>query len=259
MLRFAPLPIPTILDAPWYATWFNTPYYHLLYRNRDEQEAGAFLDALVQHMGWTPPLRILDAACGKGRHAHHLARLGFEVCGTDLSANSIAVAQQEALPNEAFFVHDLRQPFRIHYFDAIVNLFTSFGYFEYDYQNQQTMHAFAQGLKPGGHLVIDFLNPEWVRKHLVADGREETGGVVFSWTKKIDNKQVVKRITVEDGPRTFHYEERVNLLTQHYFLRLATAAGLNLRNLWGSYQLEPYHEEHAPRMILHFEKAHPGS
>ncbi len=253
------LPIHHILDAPWYSTWFNTTYYHLLYRNRDEQEAIDFLDTLVKTLGWFPPLRILDAACGKGRHAHHLARLGFDVTGTDLSANSITIAQKNALPNEAFFVHDLRQPFRIHYFDTIVNLFTSFGYFEYDYQNQQTMNGFSQGLKQGGCLVLDFLNPAWVRKNLVAEGREETEGVVFSWTKQIEKNQVVKRILVEDGAKVFHYEERVNLLTKEDFQRLGERAGLTLRNVWGSYSLAPYEEEHAPRMIFHFEKARSGS
>ena len=85
-----------MIDSDWFHDWFNSPYYHLLYRHRDEQEAAAFIERLIGHLQPPPGSRMLDVACGKGRHAVQLARHGFEVTGIDLSEESIAFAQQSA-------------------------------------------------------------------------------------------------------------------------------------------------------------------
>ena len=78
----------------WYSSWFDTPYYHLLYKNRDEQEAKAFIDLLCQYLNLPAGSLALDLACGKGRHAKVMAENGLNVTGLDLSPGSIAEARK---------------------------------------------------------------------------------------------------------------------------------------------------------------------
>ena len=113
-------------QSAWYQDWFNSPYYHLLYQHRDEQEAAEFIDRLMGYLHPREGSRMLDVACGKGRHAVQLARYGFEVTGIDLSEESIAFAKKTETPNLQFFRHDMRQPFYINYFHYAFNFFTSF-------------------------------------------------------------------------------------------------------------------------------------
>lgn len=100
-----------MVNATWFKDWFNSHYYHQLYFNRDEQEAGAFIDRLITHL--KPPANslMLDVACGKGRHSIHLAKMGFDVTGIDLSEDSITDALQYQTDKLHFFRHDMRLPF----------------------------------------------------------------------------------------------------------------------------------------------------
>jgi SAM-dependent methyltransferase len=111
---------------------------------------------LVKQLGLEPQAQILDVACGKGRHAIYLNKLGFNVTGIDLSDNSIAHSKQFENPSLHFYVHDMRRLFRTNSFDLLLNLFTSFGYFERQHHNAMAINAWAAALKSGGKLVIDF-------------------------------------------------------------------------------------------------------
>jgi len=80
----------------WFASWFDTPYYHILYKERNYREAQIFMDNLTHYLNLPEKAKVLDLACGKGRHAIYLNQLGFEVIGADLSENSIAEASKIA-------------------------------------------------------------------------------------------------------------------------------------------------------------------
>ena len=108
---------------PWFKDWFNSPYYHQLYFNRDEQEAAKFIDKLVDHLQPAPNALMLDVACGKGRHAVHLAEKGFDVTGIDLSEDSIKEALLHQTEKLHFYRHDMRLPFYINYYDCAFNFF----------------------------------------------------------------------------------------------------------------------------------------
>lgn len=134
-------------NAEWYVDWFNSPYYHLLYNNRNYKEANFFIDKLCGHLELKPGAAIWDLACGKGRHSIALSKKDFYVTGTDLSVNSITEASLSAGPNLQFFVHDMRQPFKVNYFDAVFNLFTSIGYFKDTGDNYEVFKNAALALK----------------------------------------------------------------------------------------------------------------
>ena len=106
----------------WFENWFNSKYYHILYKNRDHKEAVFFLNNIIKNININDG-QILDVACGKGRHAKYLNHLGFNVTGIDLSKNSIEFANRDCNENLKYFVHDMRSVFRKIDFDFVTNLF----------------------------------------------------------------------------------------------------------------------------------------
>jgi 2-polyprenyl-3-methyl-5-hydroxy-6-metoxy-1,4-benzoquinol methylase len=145
-------------DQAWYKDWFNSPYYHLLYQHRDVDEASKFITKLIEHLQPKPNARMLDVACGKGRHSKALADMGFDVSGIDLAAESIEEAKELENEHLHFFQHDMRLPFWINYFDYAFNFFTSFGYFKTQREHDNAIRTIAQSICHNGTFVIDYLN-----------------------------------------------------------------------------------------------------
>lgn len=237
-------------QAEWFANWFDSPYYHILYKHRDAYEAEAFIDHLLQRINPPPSARILDLACGKGRYSRHLASKGYEVVGVDLSAKSIAEAKRLDSEGLHFYVHDMRQPFPEEDFDYIFNFFTSFGYFNTEDEDLQTLCNVRSSLKPGGSFVLDFFNAHYVRQRLAGREQKTIAGVNFDLHKRIEGKQVVKTIHFVDGAKSYYFEERVRLLSLADFERLFERAGLQLVRTYGDYQLRAFEEASSPRLIL---------
>src|SRR4051812_18343331 len=125
----------------WFESWFDSPYYHLLYQDRDQGEAKLFLNNLISFLNPSPAAPILDVACGKGRHAVFLNKKGFNVAAFDLSAESITYDKKFENETLHFYVHDMREVFRSNYFKIVFNLFSSFGYFDSHEDNERVIHA----------------------------------------------------------------------------------------------------------------------
>ncbi|MDC1395816.1 methyltransferase domain-containing protein, partial [Bacteroidia bacterium] len=114
--------------SKWFETWFDSEYYHLLYKDRDYTEAEAFVEKLVTYLNPGKDALIYDLACGKGRHSIHLNKLGLNVEGSDYSTNSINYAKKSENSRLHFYEQDMRDAMPKQY-NYILNLFTSFGYF----------------------------------------------------------------------------------------------------------------------------------
>lgn len=235
----------------WFESWFNTPYYHMLYKERDYDEAGEFMTRLTSILQLQQGDQILDLACGKGRHSVYLNRMGFDVTGVDLSTSSIASAK--AYENETlhFAVHDMCTPYPKQ-FDAVLNLFTSFGYFENEEDNLRTINAIKEELKPNGHGVIDFLNIEYVRANLVPSEIKTVDGIKFHITREINAKHIIKTIKFTDANKTYEFVEQVRALALKDFRDYFDQAGLNLTSIFGDYQLNDFDLEKSERLILIF-------
>lgn len=241
--------------ATWFSTWFDSPYYHLLYASRDEQEAKHFIEALQAHLKIATGAFVLDAACGKGRHAKMLQRHGMEVEGFDLSPSSIAEANRLANKHLHFFVHDLREPLpKQAQYDVVFNFFTSFGYFDAPEDNARAFQTFAGGLKKDGILVMDFLNPTYIRTNLVPEETVKRGSILFHIKRWEAGGYLYKSIDFEDQGQSFAFQEKVELISQADFLRYAEQAGLTFLNLAGDYTLAKFDEQTSPRMIFFWEK-----
>jgi ubiquinone/menaquinone biosynthesis C-methylase UbiE len=241
-------------NAEWYVNWFNSPYYHLLYNNRSTDEANFFIDNLCSKLNLQPHAKLWDVACGKGRHAIALNKKGFDVTGSDLSKNSIKEALQSSNTTLDFFVHDMREPFRINYFDAAFNLFTSIGYFKNFKDNFLVFKNVAKALKPGGFFVIDFFNSENVTHNYQADYTEHRGPIDFHIQKKIAGKTILKCIDFVHNTKEYHFEEFVSLLNRADFESFAASAELTLHCVFGNYRLDAFDPTSSDRLILIFKK-----
>jgi SAM-dependent methyltransferase len=238
----------------WFSTWFDSPYYHILYSNRDTGEAQAFLDNLLEHLRPKPDARILDLACGKGRHAIYLNRKGYDVTGIDLSPQSIAVAKQAENEKLHFAVQDMREVFQANTFDFVLNLFTSFGYFATETENVVALRAIAESVKPGGKLVIDFLNAEKVVANLIKEETKTVQDVTFYITRHMEGKLIVKTIDFEAEGKRYHYQEKVWALTAEDFREYFKMTDLRLHECFGSYNFDPYDPKTSDRLIYILKK-----
>jgi len=245
-------PSTTALSSEqWYASWFDTPYYHILYKERNYREAQLFMDNLTQYLNLPEKAKVLDLACGRGRHSIYLSQLGYDVTGVDLSLNSIQEASKNANKNLRFEVHDMRQPFPAQ-FDAVFNLFTSFGYFEEDEDNFKTLQAIHDSLSEYGFGVIDFMNVEYVLHDLVPEETKTVDGITFHIKRYTDTKYIIKEIRFVDQGQDFCYYEKVRMLSLEDFQSMMERAGIYLLDIFGDYKLKKYYKKTSERLIMVF-------
>ncbi|MGN7454725.1 class I SAM-dependent methyltransferase [Paenibacillus pasadenensis] len=241
--------------SEWFVRSFGEDY-KIAYRHRDWEQAEREVGRLAARLELRPGARIADIGCGMGRHSLALSRLGYEVSGLDLSQALLREARsQPGSEAVSWFEGDMRRmPFEDGQFDAAVNLFTSFGYFEEDREHLQVLREMRRILRPGGRFVIDFLNAEQVKSTLVPESRrvdEETGTVIVE-RRCIEHGRVVKKIELTDaaGGEPRRYTESVRLLGEPWFRSALAEAGLVLEATGGGYDGEPYEPERSKRLVL---------
>jgi SAM-dependent methyltransferase len=235
----------------WFSNWFDSEYYHILYKDRDHEEAQKFMDALTRFLNLPESGSILDLACGKGRHSVYLNKLGYHVTGADLSANSIAYATQFENESLQFKVHDMCEPFG-KTFDAVFNLFTSFGYFENEDDNLRTLKAIKQNLNDTGFAVIDFMNVDYVLKHLVAKETKTVNNIDFHIKRYVLDGYIYKEIAFTQNGENFKFVEKVKALTLTDFENYFEAAGIYLLAIFGDYSLNKFNASDSERLIMIF-------
>lgn len=236
----------------WFEQWFDTPYYHRLYFERDDLEARQFIHRLVAYLQPEKGATMLDVACGKGRHSLTLANLGFDVTGIDLSGKSIEVAKEFENNFLHFYQHDMRLPFRVNYFDYAFNFFTSFGYFRTRREHDAAIRTLSQSIHLNGKLVIDYLNVHFAEDHLEHTKDIELDDFNFHITKWMDENHFYKKIEVEhDSFQEPHiYTEKVAKFSLGDFTEMLAYQGLQICEVFGDYNLGPYHIRKTPRMIM---------
>lgn len=240
------------ISANWFTEWFNSPYYHQLYFERDESEAAAFIDRLLGYLHPSPGARMLDVACGKGRHSRFLAAKGFDVTGIDISPDNISFALSTQKENLHFFVHDMRLTFYINYFQFVFNFFTSFGYFRTEREHYDAIRTMSQSLEPGGVLVLDYLNVHYAEDHLIHKEEKQQGSVTYFITKWFDETHFYKKIVIEDESleEPLEYIEKVAKFNLGDFNDMFAFHELQVEEVFGDYLLGPYDIRKSPRLIL---------
>ncbi len=236
----------------WFKDWFNSPYYHQLYFQRDVSEAAKFIDKLLDHLKPPAGSRILDVACGKGRHSIQLTSKGFDVTGIDLSGDSIDQALKHSSDKLHFYKHDMRLPFWINYFDYAVNLFTSFGYFERRREHDNAIRTISQSLKLGRFFIMDYLNVHYAEDHLVHKTELELNNVNYFIIKWFDEDHFYKKIIVEDDEldEPMEFTEKVAKFTLGDFTDMFAYQGMQITEVFGDYQFSNYDVRKSPRLIM---------
>lgn len=236
-------------EKEWFAEWFDTPYYHILYKSRDENEARDFIERLVNELELDRKAKVLDLACGKGRHSITLRELGFTVLGVDLSANSIETANKSSKDGLRFAVQDMREPLN-EKFDHIFNLFTSFGYFDDISDNERVIRAIHQMLKDKGLVIIDFMNAARVIERLVPHEIKTEEGISFNIDRHTDGKHIYKRIQFHADGKDHDHTERVQALLLSDFQRLLASNGFEILRTFGDFKLNDFNECESDRLII---------
>ncbi len=235
----------------WFETWFDSPYYHILYKDRNDTEAQLFMDNLTNYLNLPEEAKILDLACGKGRHAIYLNQLGYDVTGVDLSENSIKEASKSSNGTLHFKVHDMRVQTEEKY-DAVFNLFTSFGYFENEEDNFKTLAAIKNSLTEYGFAVIDFMNANYVIENLVAEEVKTVDEIDFHIKRYVKDGHIYKEIIFEDKGQKFHFTEKVRALTLQNFEQMMEKADIYLLDIFGDYKLRKFYKNDSERLIMIF-------
>lgn len=235
----------------WYREWFNSPYYDLLYRHRDEKEAEVFIKNLVQFLNLKPHHKILDLACGKGRHSITLNKLGLDVIGVDLSPRNIAFAKKFENDRLRFEIGDMREVVKENHFTHVLNLFTSFGYFSNHIDNQKVIESVYQSLKPKGVFVLDFLNTESLS--IDNNNKEQfqtINNVTFKISKRLNNNSIVKSINIIDGNKQYCYCENVTAFSSENLQKLINTSPLEITEVLGNYHLKKFNGKNSDRVIF---------
>jgi SAM-dependent methyltransferase len=243
------------IKKEWFYEWFDSPYYHILYKDRNDEEARFFIDRLCSQLQIKSQEKALDMPCGKGRHSVYLNEKGLDVVGIDLSEQNIDFAKKFENESLEFHVHDMRKPFATQEFDYVLNIFTSFGYFDTETENQDVICSGAQALKKGGIMLLDFLNPYTVVPRLVANELREVGGIKFNISRKFtDTGYICKEIRFRHKDMDFNFHEKVKAIKPQTFLGYFKTAGLDLMKIFGNYCLEDFVPNKSERMIFLLKK-----
>ncbi len=242
----------------WFETWFDTPYYHILYKDRDFAEAENFITLLINYLNISKDSKIIDLACGKGRHSVFLNKMGYQVLGLDLSHQSIEHNKQFENSGLKFEVHDMRNEIypRIssEKVAAVFNLFTSFGYFADENDDKKVFQSISNVLVENGYFVLDFLNAKWVENTLNKEETTTKEGIDFTIRKKIENQHIIKDINFSDQGKDYHFFEKVKLHTLEEISNYAEEFGFERVQIFGDYHLNEFDVENSPRCINVFKK-----
>jgi SAM-dependent methyltransferase len=233
----------------WFTEWFNTSYYHILYKNRNDSDAQLFMQNITAFLNLKKGVHIADLPCGKGRHSIYLNSLGYKVTGGDLSENSILHAKQFENENLNFEVWDMRDPID-HTYDAIFNLFTSFGYFEDDRDDIKVLRNIKKGLNKNGLFVFDFLNATKLEATLVKEETKIVEEITFNIRREIKNGFILKHITFTEANTAHSYTERVKYLDLSKMTSYLNKVGFQLVAIFGDYNLTTFEKNTSDRLIL---------
>lgn len=240
-------PAPT---REWFRDWFGEEYL-ALYPHRDEREAQEAVELYREVVGPQPGSRILDLACGAGRHLRELRAAGLDATGLDLSMVLLRTGRSRAA-SDPLVRGDMRAlPFSGRAFEGLTSFFTSFGYFADPVDDRRVLLEMARVLAPGGAFMLDFLNEARVRRELVPEDSRETEGQRVVQVRKISKGVVVKEIRIEpaDGGEIRRFEERVRLYTCEELVDLLAEVGLVSEHRFGDYRGACF-ETGSPRLIL---------
>lgn len=240
----------------WYEKWFSDRFYLELYQHRDEEDARWIINLIQRTLNISTKSRVLDIACGSGRHSLELARRGFDVTGFDLSGFLISEAvknlneSKEKKLKVKFLRKDMRNFNFRNSFDVALNIFTSFGYFDNDEENFKVFENVSSSLKQKGYFVFDYLNKIFLENNLKKISRATIKGVTVIQKRKLENGFVIKDIFLKSGKQEKNFTEILKLYSHKEFISAFNNAGLKKIKIYGDYFGNEFDEHKSQRLII---------
>ena len=235
----------------WYLDWFNSPFYHLLYKERNSSEATYFMNNLINRLQIDKNSSILDLACGRGRYSLYLSNIGHKVTGIDISKENISEAKKNESDKLNYILHDMRYPLN-QKFDLILNLFTSFGYYEKDADNLSVIKSIKSNLETDGQAVIDFFNIDYILDNLVEKEEKNIDKTKFIIHRYLENDLLVKDISILLNNKSYKFQEKVKAYRVDDFLAMFKNCNLKLKEVYGDYKLNSFNKNSSNRLIMVF-------
>lgn len=236
----------------WYKEWFSSPFYQRLYAQQDVQASVAFLNKLLEHLRPPAGSRVLDAACGRGDNSRMLAKAGFHVTGIDGTPKNIVHALQFQEEHLDFYEHDIRLPFWGNYFNLALIMSGNFGHYHTRREHDDAIRTISKSLKPGGKIVIDYPNVHYKEEHRVNNETISIGDTNFDIHRWDDEQYFYKKISIIDPslqvPET--HTEKYSKFTLGDFTDMLSFQGLQVQEVYGDYELQSYHINRTPRLII---------
>jgi len=239
--------------AEWFKDWFDTDEYLDVYRNRNEVDAKKLVELILNNIELQPDADVLDLACGTGRHSILFAEKGYKVTAVDLSKNLLSIAKKvadESGVNVNFIRSDLRQFSICTRFQLVINLFTSFGYFEDDEENYKIINTAYRQLNNSGYFVLDFFNRMYIEKNLVPESTTNFSGKTVIQRRHIEGNRVKKQIIIEKNGSKNEYNESVRMFRKEDLLNAISCAGFRIKRYFGDSDGKDFDLENSPRIII---------
>ncbi len=247
----------------WYKKWFNTKDYLELYKHRNSNDAAQIAGLITKTLSMPKGAKVLDLACGNGRHSIFFAKKRFDVLGIDLSNYLISEAKKKLnndykkyKDNLHFEIRDMRNISHTNEFDLVVNLFSSFGYFKKNSENFKVIGSISKSLKKGGYFFFDFLNAEYISKHLKPYDISVRNHNVVLQVREIKDNAVYKSIIITGNnpkgktPIVSKFHEMIKLYTLPDFRKVFTKYGLNIIKTFGDYKGSKFNVKTSQRLII---------
>lgn len=241
------------MTTDWFEEWFNTEEYLNVYKHRNETDAEDHIKLILKTISLKDDAKILDMACGSGRHSIILAREGYDITAVDLSSNLLSVAKENAAKenlNINFIQSDIRAFNTSQKFDLILNLFTSFGYFDTDEENFAVLKKAYDHLKDAGFFVLDYFNTNYLANNLVAYSKEQIGNSEFIQERKIEDQRVKKKISIISNGAKKEFEESVRMYDKNELAKVLINIGFDIYKTFGDFLGNDFNVINSPRVIF---------
>ena len=247
------------MKSEWYKDWFNTDDYLLVYKHRDKSEADQLKNLVLKNIDEEKINYVLDMACGAGRHAISFALKGFDVTAVDLSENLLNTARSNAEKEKEkvkvnFVLSDIRNFQSEKKFDLVLNLFTSFGYFEIDEENAKVIQKAYEVMNNGGWFVLDYLNKNFILNNLIPITVENVSGRTITQIREIKNNRIEKNIRIKNNGKENNYLESVRLYSKSEIINMLEKTGFKVIKIFGDFSGSNFDVNSSPRLIVFSKK-----
>ncbi len=239
--------------AEWFEDWFNSDEYLYVYRHRNEEDAKNLFSLIINNTNLKESSKVLDLACGAGRHSILFAKNNFEVTGIDISENLLCTAKRTAAElglKINFMKADLRSITVPDKFHLVINLFTSFGYFETDTENEKLITLAHNCLLNNGYFILDFFNIVYLKDSLIPVSYDLINDGIIKQERTIQGNRIIKKISIHRNNSVKYYKESVRAYCKDELVSMISRNKFNIVRIFGSYNAEIFDEHSSPRVII---------